>query len=89
MLIFLRIAEPVAQGVAFAAPGRPVAACEDDGPAAALQLAARLRMLACLVLALAGTMPRQPAPLLSERSENATEEPHRRAAPTPVRLDTS
>jgi hypothetical protein len=53
MLAILRIAEPVAQSIAFVAGGSTRAASrEDDSPAAALRLAARLRMLACLLLTL-------------------------------------
>jgi hypothetical protein len=54
MLLVLRLAEPTARTIACHS-GRPAtAACEDDGPAAALRLAQRLRMLACLLF---GSLP--------------------------------
>jgi hypothetical protein len=90
MLIFLRIAEYPARSVAFTTPGRPAAAaCEDDSPDAALQLAARLRMLACLLLVLVRTLPEQAEPTSSHRIANATGRPHRLAASGRWRLDTS
>jgi hypothetical protein len=55
MLLVLRLAEPPARSIACSS-GRPAAAaCEDDSPAAALRLAQRLRILACVLF---GSLPK-------------------------------
>jgi hypothetical protein len=62
MLLVLRLAESPARSIAYNSGRFAAAACEDDSSAAALRLAQRLRMLACLLF---GSLP---APRHTDRS---------------------
>lgn len=88
VLMILRIAEPAAQQAVLTNDRAASAAYEGDSVAAALRLAARLRMLACLLISL------MPLPQPAERSSghrlfDVRSMPLYPLAPARVGLDTS